>query len=373
MYFEERLLQPYAQTLVAEELEEGSAYFDAAFLDRNMLLPSMESYVFIGRDLDPEAESGLYFQDFASYSSGILFQAATQDAGATFLLESEENLHLFDYERALDQLLWCSLRRQGAPEGEPLRFEGRQLGPQAEPIPPGRLEEGLLYFSLVFRDHSRLIPALEPYIFLGRDLRSGDHKRFYFQDLSSHRKGARLDANTKIDQAQFLAEGEAEAGYFYDYERALEELMRCSLRRREAGLRITAWRPEAVRVSEGVSDEPKLRSFRFEDPELQQRLITELRRIPVAFELRDDNAAVYANADARAVGSAASRIQESCFRGYFLLWEKDLGSAYQFKDKMKELGLPCLVEYADDRVVFFLPKGSKDLHDQIVESLFSAG
>lgn len=373
MYLEERSLSPYPQPLVAQELEQGSVYFDASFLDRSMLIPCLEPYVFIGRDLDPEAEPGLYFQDFATYSSEIRFETATQDSGAIFIQESEKNLHLFDYESALDQLLWCSLRWQGISKREPILFEGRLLSPQAKPIPAENLEEGPLYFSLVFQNHEGLIPSLEPYIFLGKDLKPGDSGRFYFQDFSSHRKGVRFGADTEIDQAHFLAERKDEVDHFFEYDAALEELMRCSLQRREAGLTVSPRRSEKPGVPGVVSDDVHQRSLRFEDPGLQERLISELRRSSVSFEIRDDNAVVYANADALAVGSAASIIRDSCFRGYFFWWKDDLRPAHLFWERMKESGLPHLVEHHDDRLTFFLPKGSEDLHDQIVESLSDAG
>ena len=113
MRFEERDLKPYAQPVTAKVLEQGRVYFSVQFADDNMLIPIMETWVFAGRNLDPEdTENHLYFQDVESYLQGIRYDTAT-DEDATFQVALEENTkHFFDYEYALEELLKCSLRRR---------------------------------------------------------------------------------------------------------------------------------------------------------------------------------------------------------------------------------------------------------------------
>ena len=78
-----------------------------------MLIPIMETWVFAGRNLDPEdAENHLYFQDVESYLQGMRYGSATAE-NATFQVALEENTkHIFRYEHALEELPKCSLRQR---------------------------------------------------------------------------------------------------------------------------------------------------------------------------------------------------------------------------------------------------------------------
>ena len=113
MRFEERDLKPYAQPVIAKELEQGKVYFSVQFADDDMMIPLMETWIFAGRNLNPKMkENHLYFQDVESYLQGIRYGTAT-DEGATFQVALEERTkHFFEYEYALEELLKCSLRRR---------------------------------------------------------------------------------------------------------------------------------------------------------------------------------------------------------------------------------------------------------------------
>jgi hypothetical protein len=125
LWFEGRSLKPYAEPVTSIDLKEGFTYFAVNFVDEDMLIPSLEPIVFVGRNLDPDDIDQVYFQDFESYRSGIRFGSReARGGGARFYVgaESETN-HIFDYERALDGLLRCALKRQGQLEPRP---EGRE-------------------------------------------------------------------------------------------------------------------------------------------------------------------------------------------------------------------------------------------------------
>jgi hypothetical protein len=78
-----------------------------------MLIPEMEAVVFIGRDLVPGDVGQVYFQDAASYRRGVRFESSTGETDALFDVCAEVGMfHVYEYERALDVLLGCSLRRQ---------------------------------------------------------------------------------------------------------------------------------------------------------------------------------------------------------------------------------------------------------------------
>lgn len=110
MRFEERELKPYAEPVSPEELKTGETYFAVLFLDDDTRVPILEPKVFVGRDLQPGDEGRIYFQDYDSYQKGVRFDSATGDDEAVFETGAEN--HVFEYERALDRLMVCALRRR---------------------------------------------------------------------------------------------------------------------------------------------------------------------------------------------------------------------------------------------------------------------
>jgi hypothetical protein len=114
MRFEARELNPYAEPVSADDLIEHSVYFALTFIDDEMLIPSLEPVVFVGRNLEAGDEGTLYFQDIDSYRRGLRYRESGEDIHGTFFTGSEEQIdHIFDFESALNVLLVCSLRRKG--------------------------------------------------------------------------------------------------------------------------------------------------------------------------------------------------------------------------------------------------------------------
>ena len=115
MRFEERELKSCAAPVTPNLLTEGGVYFSLQFADEDMLIPIMETWVFAGRKLDPaDAEGHLYFQDLESYRQGIRYDSAAAQYDSSNALQAKSANHIFEYERALDQLMLCSLRRRKA-------------------------------------------------------------------------------------------------------------------------------------------------------------------------------------------------------------------------------------------------------------------
>ena len=108
----EREAPAFAEPISAAELKVGSIYFAVQYFDDDLLTPGMEALVFVGRNLGSEDTDQLYFQDAGSYRDGVRFgSAAAEDA--VFYVQSENELnHIFEYERAVDVLLRCLLRRR---------------------------------------------------------------------------------------------------------------------------------------------------------------------------------------------------------------------------------------------------------------------
>jgi hypothetical protein len=113
-----------------------------------------------------------------------------------------------------------------------MRFEARDLKSYAEPVSLVDLCEGASYYMVNFADDEMLEPCIETIIYLGRNLREGDGGKVYFQDTYSHAEGVRLATATGADQAHFHQFDDDGLGAIFEFEQALDVLLRCSLRRR---------------------------------------------------------------------------------------------------------------------------------------------
>ena len=126
MRFESRELKPYGEFVEATDLVEGKIYFRVSFFEQEMLTPELVPLVFIGRNLQPD-EPGLYFQDVASYMAGERYnpndwipltegersKEHDHDYDCRFdVIEDKEITSVYEYEKALDSLLRCSIDRK---------------------------------------------------------------------------------------------------------------------------------------------------------------------------------------------------------------------------------------------------------------------
>lgn len=119
------------------------------------------------------------------------------------------------------------------PAMETRQFEARTLHRYSEPLTKSDLEEGGIYFVCSFLDKEMVIPQLQPVVFVGRNLKGErDGIRCYFQDFPSYQRGTKFGTATVDAPAQFEVCEEADLGFVYAFEEALNELLKCSLRRR---------------------------------------------------------------------------------------------------------------------------------------------
>jgi hypothetical protein len=113
-----------------------------------------------------------------------------------------------------------------------MRFEERDLKPYAQPVTAKVLEQGRVYFSVQFADDDMLIPIMETWVFAGRKLDPKDaENHLYFQDVESYLQGIRY-GTANDENATFQIALQENTKHFFEYEYALEELLKCSLRRR---------------------------------------------------------------------------------------------------------------------------------------------
>lgn len=113
-----------------------------------------------------------------------------------------------------------------------MRFEARDLTPYAEPVSPDSLQEGEVYFSVQYADENLLVPVIETLVFAGKNLDNKDPQLLYFQDAESYRQGIRYGSDG-AKNASFQLGREGKINHIFEYEHALNELMKCSLRRKK--------------------------------------------------------------------------------------------------------------------------------------------
>lgn len=117
-----------------------------------------------------------------------------------------------------------------------MRFEARELKPYAEPVPTEEFRNGEVYFAINYPDSAMIYPVIETVVFIGRNLEKGDRKRLYFQDAASYFAGRRYSSRGEDDGVSIWNCAEGQTKHIFDFERALDQLMLCSLRRGDAGL-----------------------------------------------------------------------------------------------------------------------------------------
>lgn len=112
MKFAARELKPYYEPVEYQDLEVGIEYFIVRFVDDDMLIPTIESLIYIGEDLLEEDEGSCYFQDIESYLDGISFPNDERVNEAVVHRQPKNELSsICSFESSLNELLKCSLRR----------------------------------------------------------------------------------------------------------------------------------------------------------------------------------------------------------------------------------------------------------------------
>jgi hypothetical protein len=103
----------------------------------------------------------------------------------------------------------------------------------AEPVTAAELAVGEVYFSLQFMDESLTIPILEPWVYLGRNLRNIGEDRLYFQSYESRLRGVSLEGlNDDEEVYSFQVPKIDNVPHFFQFEKALNLLNDCAERRK---------------------------------------------------------------------------------------------------------------------------------------------
>jgi hypothetical protein len=115
LHFSGRDLPTHAEYVSASELVEGRVYFAVHFLDEEMLIPELRPIVYLGRGLSGGDVENLYFQDADSYTQGARWATPVDGVHTEFHSVDLHTPAVYEFERALDTLLACSLRRGSRP------------------------------------------------------------------------------------------------------------------------------------------------------------------------------------------------------------------------------------------------------------------
>ena len=103
------LLSP--KGIPASQLEVGRTYFSVAYTDKWMVMPVIDSLVFIGRDLRGKRDGTLYFQDAASHERDGPMPLRPSGNFNVVTTEPEPPPNLFDIDGVIDELSRCLARR----------------------------------------------------------------------------------------------------------------------------------------------------------------------------------------------------------------------------------------------------------------------
>jgi hypothetical protein len=116
MRFEARELKPYAEPVQATDLQPGRVYFSVQFVDEDMLMPVLEPLEFVGANIHQGDVGQLYFRAVTASAFQLVDRADNLDKVRLYRAGNSEINHIFEYERALDRLLACALRRRARNE-----------------------------------------------------------------------------------------------------------------------------------------------------------------------------------------------------------------------------------------------------------------
>lgn len=113
-----------------------------------------------------------------------------------------------------------------------MHFE-RELPNYAEPVKANELKIGETYFAVQYLDEDLIFPVVEMLILTDTKPDEDGRTVFRFQDLGAGIRRETSDA----DSAIFYSQPEQYLNHIFDCEHAVDELMRCALRRRKQKLK----------------------------------------------------------------------------------------------------------------------------------------
>jgi hypothetical protein len=108
-------LKPYAEPVTASKLTPGEVYFMVTYVDNHMLLPEIQTLVFLGRDVAGDKDNCLYFQNVESYVTLGPYPNNAQGSGDLYSCTDNQLNNIFEFDNAIDEFLRCNIRRKKNP------------------------------------------------------------------------------------------------------------------------------------------------------------------------------------------------------------------------------------------------------------------
>jgi hypothetical protein len=112
-----------------------------------------------------------------------------------------------------------------------VQLPARQLPDCAEPVEEHKLIVGRTYFSVQFLDEDLVIPIVEPVVYLGQSTTEPTrNRRLQFQYAKSCFP-AECGNALAADEVVIFSQAAGQCRHIFEFEQALDILLRCSLRR----------------------------------------------------------------------------------------------------------------------------------------------
>jgi hypothetical protein len=227
------------------------------------------------------------------------------------------------------------------------------------------LKPGAVYFRVLYTDpldrsgggDDGRIPAMVPLVFLVRsEGESGEE--LHFQDAGAHAASVRRDSGIPADEASFHRLTVHHLSSLFTFEHALEELMRCSLRR-----------SESERLAGRAADRTqRTLRFQFDDPALQTRLVQELFREGVTHR-SEDGWLLVREVHASRFDLCARRVRDQLFPWYSRTSGTSAALAEQLRTALLDAAFAFALERDDAGAHFILPRVYQGLHEPLFARL----
>ena len=235
LVFEPRVLSPGGSYARADDMRVGEEYFVLQFTVSEPMVPIMTTVTFCQRVVSIEEDESelpaVYLREVKAKKRGTGPEAFVNASDALYqtrlIGRTGSVAPLCRFEDALNILISREYVLRGKRQE---KSDARPLSENPQPVVSDALSVGETYL-IDYVDQPKLIPDMWTATLIGRNLRSGDMDRAYFQDVEAYRDGVSFETD-EFEPRTIVALDRSDLDSIFDFEHAIEELMRCSLRRR---------------------------------------------------------------------------------------------------------------------------------------------
>lgn len=117
-----------------------------------------------------------------------------------------------------------------------IHFHERELPTAAHPVDFEQLVAGKAYYQITYdgKDKDMQAPLVLSMVFIGMNLDDDETDTVYFQDALSYDFGVRLSEDPEPGTFMLFHCPPDALGAIFEFDQALDELMKCSIRRKRA-------------------------------------------------------------------------------------------------------------------------------------------